>query len=63
MWWRRKTNGHQAWIASGAGGQIITVLPDLDMVVIATCLFDKPNRGREEIRRLHGFVDLLTKGK
>lgn len=62
-WWRRKTNGHQAWVASGAGGQIITVLPDLEMVVVATCLFNKPNRGREEIRRIHGFVDLLTKGK
>ena len=60
-WWRRKTNEHQAWVASGAGGQIITIIPDMDMVIVATCLFNKPNRGREEIRRIHEFVDLLTK--
>jgi CubicO group peptidase (beta-lactamase class C family) len=59
-WWRRKTHGHQAYVASGAGGQIITVIPDLNMVVVATCFFNQYNRGRSEIKRIHGFVDNLT---
>jgi CubicO group peptidase (beta-lactamase class C family) len=59
-WWRRKTNGHQAYIASGAGGQIITVIPDLNIVVVATCFLNQYNRGRSEIKRLHDFVDKLT---
>ena len=59
-WWRRKTHGHQAYIASGAGGQIITVIPGLNMVVVATCLLNQYNRGRTEIKRLHNFVDKLT---
>jgi CubicO group peptidase (beta-lactamase class C family) len=60
-WWRRKTNGQQAWIASGAGGQIITVIPGLDMVIVANCLLNERNRGREEIARIHSFVDEVTK--
>lgn len=61
FWWRRKTNGHQAYIASGAGGQIITVITDLNMVIVGTCLLDDNNRGRSEIKRLHNFIDLVTK--
>lgn len=59
-WWRRKTNGHQAYIASGAGGQIVTIVPNLNMVVVGTCFFNQYNRGRSEIKRLHDFVDKLT---
>ncbi|WP_232065308.1 serine hydrolase domain-containing protein [Rhodocytophaga rosea] len=59
-WWRRITNGHQAYIASGAMGQIITIIPDLDMVVVANCLLNGDNRGREEILRIHQFVNQIT---
>lgn len=59
-WWRRKTQGYQAYIASGAGGQIITVIPGLRMVVVATCFLNQYNRGRSELKRLHDFVDKLT---
>lgn len=59
-WWRRKTAGLQAYVASGAGGQIVTVIPDLNMVVVATCLLNQHNRGRSELKRLHEFVDKLT---
>lgn len=58
-WWRRITNGHQAYIASGAGGQIVTVIPDLDMVIVATCFLNQYNRGRSELQRLHQFVDAV----
>jgi CubicO group peptidase (beta-lactamase class C family) len=60
-WWRRKTNGHQAWVASGACGQVITIIPELDMVIVANCLLDEHNRGREEIARIHSFVEEITK--
>ncbi len=62
-WWRRKTNGHQAYIASGAAGQIITVIPDLEMVIVANCFLSQANRGREEIRRIHEFINEVTGGR
>ncbi|MCC7050880.1 MAG: serine hydrolase [Bacteroidia bacterium] len=60
-WWRRKTNGHQAFVASGYGGQLICVIPDLQMVIVTMCFVDERNRGRSEIKRLHGFIDKIVK--
>lgn len=60
-WWRRKTNGHQAFVASGYGGQLICVIPDLKMVIVTTCFVNDKNRGRTEIKRLHGFIDKIVK--
>lgn len=60
-WWRRKTNGHQAFVASGYGGQLICIVPDLKMVVVTTCFLNEKNRGRQEIKRLHSFIDEITK--
>ena len=60
-WWRRKTNGHQAFVAVGYGGQIICIVPDLQMVIVATCFLGEKNRGRTEIKKLHNFIDELTK--
>jgi CubicO group peptidase (beta-lactamase class C family) len=61
FWWRRKTNGHQAYVASGYGGQLICVIPDLKMVIVTTCFVNDKNRGRSEIKRLHGFIDRIVK--
>lgn len=61
FWWRRKTNGHQTFFASGACGQLIVVVPDLEMVIIAGTRLDKPHRNREELRMLHLMIDKLTK--
>ncbi|QOW09592.1 serine hydrolase [Kaistella flava (ex Peng et al. 2021)] len=60
-WWRRKTNGHQAFVAVGYGGQIICIIPDLKMVITATCFLGEKNRGRIELKKLHGFIDEITK--
>jgi len=60
-WWRRKSNGHQVFVASGYGGQLICVIPDLKMVIVTTCFVDERNRGRSEIKRLHGFIDKIVK--
>lgn len=60
-WWRRTTNGHQAFVATGYGGQLICVIPDLKMVIVTTCFLNDKNRGRSEIKRLHYFIDKITK--
>lgn len=60
-WWRRKTNGHQAILAIGYGGQIICIVPDLKMVIVTTCFLGERNRGRIELKKLHGFIDEVTK--
>jgi CubicO group peptidase (beta-lactamase class C family) len=61
FWWRRKTNGHQTFFASGAMGQLIVVVPDLEMVIVAGTLLNRPNRNREELKMLHVMIDKLTK--
>jgi CubicO group peptidase (beta-lactamase class C family) len=60
FWWRRTTNGHQTFFASGACGQLIVVVPDLDMVIVATNFLNQYNRGRDELRKLHVLIDKLT---
>lgn len=60
-WWRRKTNGHQAFLAVGYGGQIICIIPDLRMIIVTTCFLGEKNRGRIELKKLHGFIDQITK--
>lgn len=60
-WWRRKTNGHQAFVAVGYGGQIICIVPDLKMVIVTTCFLGEKNRGRIELKKLHSFIDEITK--
>ncbi|MFZ4927666.1 serine hydrolase domain-containing protein [Chryseobacterium sp. Mn2064] len=60
-WWRRKTNGHQAFVATGYGGQLICIIPDLKMVIVTTCLLNDSNKGRADIKRLHYFIDKITK--
>ena len=60
-WWRRKTNGHQAFVATGYGGQLICIIPDLKMVIVTTCLLNDKNKGRIEIKKVHSFIDEITK--
>lgn len=60
-WWRRTTNGHQAFVAVGYGGQLICIVPDLKMVITTTCFLNEKNRGRIELKKLHGFIDEVTK--
>jgi CubicO group peptidase (beta-lactamase class C family) len=36
LWWLRDAAGHPSWLAWGYGGQSITVIPDLGLVVTAT---------------------------
>ena len=59
-WWRREVKGHQAIVASGYGGQLICVIPDLQLVIVTTCFVNENNRGRSEIKRIHGFIDEIV---
>ncbi len=59
FWWRRKSNGRQVYVASGVCGQLICVIPDLDMVVVTACSCGE-NNGRKEIRKLHLIMDKIT---
>ena len=36
QWWTTTEQGHHAFAAIGVGGQLIEVLPDLDLVVVMT---------------------------
>jgi len=38
-WWMGTENGHQVYFAMGYGGQFIVVVPDLDLVAVATNRF------------------------
>ncbi|MBS1902707.1 MAG: serine hydrolase [Bacteroidetes bacterium] len=59
-WWRRQSHGHQVYFASGYGGQLLCVIPDLDMVIVTICTLGKNNRGRSELRRLHDVIDRIV---
>jgi CubicO group peptidase (beta-lactamase class C family) len=36
QWWVTKATGHDSFRALGVGGQLIQVIPDLDLVVVIT---------------------------
>jgi CubicO group peptidase (beta-lactamase class C family) len=36
-WWVTTADGHDAFAAAGFGGQLIEVVPDLDLVVVVSC--------------------------
>ena len=37
QWWVTTADGHDAFAAAGFGGQLIEVVPDLDLVVVVSC--------------------------
>ena len=60
FWWRRKSYGHQIYVASGICGQLICIIPDLDMVIVTACACGEKN-GRAEIKKLHLIMDKIIK--
>jgi len=70
LWWLSSIAGFDAWSAEGAGGQSITVVPDLELVVVVTHLNDYPEEKeiapyKRVVRRIigaltDGAVDIRT---
>jgi CubicO group peptidase (beta-lactamase class C family) len=58
FWWRRISNKHQVYVASGVCGQLICIIPSLDMVIVTACSCG-PQNGRAEIKKLHLVIDKL----
>jgi CubicO group peptidase (beta-lactamase class C family) len=57
-WWVTTADGHDAFAAVGLGGQLIEVVPDLDLVVVISCTV--PERGvRLDAGIFEGLVDSL----
>ena len=42
-WWVTTADGHDAFVAAGFGGQLIEVVPDLDLVVVVSCTIPEVN--------------------
>jgi CubicO group peptidase (beta-lactamase class C family) len=42
-WWVTTADGHHAFVAAGFGGQLIEVVPDLDLVVVVSCTIPDGN--------------------
>ena len=42
-WWVTTADGHDAFAAAGFGGQLIEVVPDLDLVVVISCTIPEGN--------------------
>jgi CubicO group peptidase (beta-lactamase class C family) len=59
-WWLRSGGGHHMYCAIGYGGQVICVVPDLDLVIAGACEVDDTNRGRSEIPRMLALVDRVV---
>jgi CubicO group peptidase (beta-lactamase class C family) len=51
QWWVTNETGHDSFRALGYGGQLIQVIPDLDLVVVITC---DPDQGRHDAPNLVG---------
>jgi CubicO group peptidase (beta-lactamase class C family) len=56
-WWTRALAGRQACFAWGFGGQYIFVIPDLDLVVVATSATDVSDERRGHRRSLFELIE------
>lgn len=54
-WWSRTMAGHRVNFAWGFGGQYVFVVPDLELVVVATSDLDRPG-GRDHRSAIHRLV-------
>jgi CubicO group peptidase (beta-lactamase class C family) len=61
-WWLRRGAGRRMFCAMGYGGQLVCVVPDLDMVMAVTCGLGGENRGRGELPRVYRLVDRVVRG-
>jgi CubicO group peptidase (beta-lactamase class C family) len=56
LWWIAEDAGHRSFFAGGYGGQYLTVVPDLALVVVTTGDVDVFIETSRNLRRLVGEV-------
>jgi len=56
MWWTETVSGHRSFGAAGSGGQLITVAPDLDLVVVSASDLDGMTANPVEPYELSGEI-------
>lgn len=56
-WWLRDMAGLQVPLAWGYGGQLMFILPEFDMVVVATSDSTPGNTRRNHLRRLYDLIE------
>ena len=59
-WWVHEIAGHETCFAWGYGGQYIFVLPDLDLVLVATSSADVSDQRRDHRRLLFDILERLV---
>jgi CubicO group peptidase (beta-lactamase class C family) len=59
-WWIRELAGRQAYYAWGFGGQYIVLVPDLDLVVVATSASDVAEDRGSHRRTLFEIIEDLV---
>jgi CubicO group peptidase (beta-lactamase class C family) len=55
LWWTRKVEGYRAFYAAGSGGQLIYVIPELNLV--AVIVSETPGRGEIDPESPDGLLD------
>ena len=58
-WWVTSADGHDAFVAAGFGGQLIEVVPDLDLVVVVSCTIPDVNV-HLDASTFRGLVDAVV---
>jgi len=58
-WWVTTADGHDAFVAAGFGGQLIEVVPDLDLVVVVSCTIPDVNV-HLDASTFRGLVDAVV---
>lgn len=51
LWWPGEVDDHDSFAAVGFGGQYITVVPELELVVVITSNYTRPRDGNDNIIR------------
>ena len=58
-WWIRELGGHQTYYAWGYGGQFIFLVPELELVIVATSSSKPGDERRSHLRAIYDLVETM----